>query len=328
MSRHNISNWQHPHVFDTGNQVAERSAKTVMWITLAMMVIEIGAGWWYNSMALLADGWHMSSHALALGLSAFAYTAARTYAHDTRFAFGTWKIEILAGYTSAILLICVAGLMVFSSIERLIQPQPIHYSEAMLVATLGLVVNLVCAFILGGAHHHGHSHHAHSHADHQHSEASTHHHHSTEHQDLNLKAAYIHVITDAATSILALIALAGGWLYGWNWLDPLMGILGALLILAWAKNLTLDTGKILLDREMDHPLINEIQTSIETEFTHTQISDLHVWRVGTAAYSVTLAVVTHNLEITPDAIKQFLSTHTEIAHITVEVNQCQCNQYA
>ena len=254
MHTHDLSRWQHEHVFDSGNQLAERGAKAVMWITLVMMVAEIAGGWWYNSMALLADGWHMSSHALALGLSAFAYVAARHYARDPRFAFGTWKIEILAGYTSAILLVCIAIIMVVSSVERLLSPQPIHYQEAMLVAGVGLAVNLLCAYILGGAHHH---------ADHNHHHDD----HERHHHDLNLKSAYLHVIADAATSVLAVVALAGGWLYGWAWLDPVMGIVGAGLIIVWARGLTIETGKVLLDREMDHGVVKEIREVVETDFS-------------------------------------------------------------
>lgn len=321
MHSHNLSKWQHEHVFDSGNQRAERSTKAVMWITLTMMVIEIVGGWWYNSMAVLADGWHMSSHALALGLSAFAYVAARHYANDTRFAFGTWKIEILAGYTSAVLLVCVAIVMVVSSIERLFSPQVIYYQEAMLVAIAGLAVNLLCAYLLGGAHHHSH-HHGDHHEHSQHSEHSEHSH--SHHEDLNLKSAYLHVIADAATSVLAIIALAGAWFYGWMWLDPLMGIIGAALIIMWARTLITDTGKVLLDREMDHHVVDEIRELITTEFSkgNSQLSDLHVWRVGKGAYSAALAIVTHDRSLTPEQVKAALSIHDEIVHINVEINQC------
>lgn len=310
MHNHDLSRWQHEHVFDTGNHLAERGAKAVMWITLVTMVVEIASGWWYNSMALLADGWHMSSHALALGLSAFAYVAARRYARDPSFAFGTWKIEVMAGYTSAMLLLCVAIVMVFSSIERLLSPQPIHYREAMFVAGIGLAVNLLCAYILGGAQHHpGHG------RDHQHG----HHHH-----DLNLKSAYIHVIADAATSVLAIVALAGGWLYGWSWLDPVMGIVGAVLIIVWARGLVMETGKVLLDREMDHRVVEEIREAIASEFSDggTRLADLHVWRVGKMAYSVALVVVTHDQTLTPERVKSALRIHEEVVHVTVEINQC------
>jgi cation diffusion facilitator family transporter len=156
-----LATWSHEHVFETGNQAAERGARAVTWITLTMMLVEIAAGYWFNSMALLADGWHMSSHALAIGLSAIAYAASRKYARDSRFAFGTWKIEILAGYTSAIFLLGIAALMIFGSFERILSPQPIHYREAITIAIVGLIVNVICVAILGGAHDHGHDHQAH-----------------------------------------------------------------------------------------------------------------------------------------------------------------------
>lgn len=316
---HDLSRWTHDHQFATGNLAAERGTQAVLWITLATMLLEIVAGSWFNSMALLADGWHMSSHALAIGLSAFAYAAARRYATDPSFAFGTWKIEVLAGYTSAIFLLGVAGMMVFSSLERLWAPQTIQYPEAITVAVLGLVVNLVCALILGKAHNHDHGH------SHDHSHGHDHHHH---HEDLNLKAAYIHVITDAATSLLAIAALAGGWFYGWDWLDPATGILGAVLVALWAKKLLAQTGRVLLDREMDHPVVAEIREVIDLLPTagNTQITDLHVWRVGTGAYACALSLLTHDAALSPDHIRQQLGIHEEIVHLTIEIHHCpDCN---
>lgn len=315
-----LSNWQHDHTFDTGNEAAERSTRVVMWITAAMMVVEISAGWWYNSMALLADGWHMSSHAVAIGLSAMAYSTARLYAKDPRFAFGTWKIEILGGFASAIFLIGVAVMMLIGSVERIISPQPIQYQEAIVIAILGLVVNIVCAFILGKAHHHDHSH-GHDHGHHQ---GHEHKHHHEHHHDLNLKSAYVHVIADAATSVLAIVALIGGLLFGWSWLDPLMGIVGAVLVSVWAKGLITETGKVLLDREMDHPVVDEIREAIETgpDAGDTRITDLHVWRVGKRVYSCALTVVTHDATMTPDIVRQKLSVHEEIVHSTIEIHQC------
>ncbi len=302
--------WTHDHVFDTGSQAAERGTRAVMWITAAMMLVEIVAGWWFNSMALLADGWHMSSHAVAIGLSSFAYVAARRLAGDPRFAFGTWKIEVLGGFASAIFLLGVALLMVVGSVERIFSPQTIHYQEAMIVAAVGLVVNIVCAAILGRAHDH-HPHEGHE-TGHQHD-----HHH-----DLNLKSAYLHVIADAATSVLAIVALAGGWLYGWSWLDPVMGIVGAALVAVWAKNLLTETGKVLLDREMDHPVVAEIREVVETgpEQGDTRIADLHVWRVGKGAYACALVVVTRDTGVTAARLREQLSVHEEIVHATIEVH--------
>jgi cation diffusion facilitator family transporter len=315
MHAENLSNWTHDHTFDTGNDIAERSTLAVMWITAVMMVVEITAGWWYNSMALLADGWHMSSHAVAIGLSAMAYAAARRYAKDPRFAFGTWKIEILAGFTSAIFLLGVAAMMVVGSVERIISPQPIRYQEAIVIAVLGLAVNVVCALILGKAQHHDHGHsHGHDHDDH----------HYGGHHDLNLKSAHLHVIADAATSVLAIIALTGGWIWGWSWLDPVMGIVGAALVAIWAKGLVVESGKVLLDREMDHPVVAEIREVIDELQSpgETKLVDLHVWRVGKRVYSCALAVVTHDPDLTPELIRQRLSVHEEIVHTTIEIKRC------
>ncbi|MBL8429006.1 MAG: CDF family Co(II)/Ni(II) efflux transporter DmeF [Dechloromonas sp.] len=313
--RHDLSRWAHNHQYSSGNAAAERGTRLVLWITIATMLVEIVAGWWFNSMAVLADGWHMSSHALAIGLSAFAYGAARKYANDPSFAFGTWKIEVLASYTSAIFLLGVAAAMVIGSLERLWAPQTIHYPEAMAVALLGLVVNLVCALILGNVHDHGHNHgHGHPHHEHGHD-----HHH-----DLNLKAAYVHVVTDAATSVLAIGALAGGWFYGWAWLDPATGIVGAVLVALWAKNLIVQSSRVLLDREMDHPVVAEIREVIAQLPLdgQTELTDLHVWRVGTGAYACALSLLTHDETLTPMHIRQALAVHEEIVHATVEIHRC------
>lgn len=314
MQSHDLSAWTHKHSFDTGNPAAERGTQAVMWITLAMMVIEIVAGYAFNSMALLADGWHMSSHALAIGLSAFAYAAARRHADDPRFAFGTWKIEILGGYTSAILLLGVAALMLVGSVERIITPQAIHYREALAIAVVGLVVNIVCALILGRAQ--DHHEHDHGHAPH-HTGGHGHHHH-----DLNLRSAYLHVLADAATSLLAIAALIGGLYYGWSWLDPVMGIVGAVLVASWARKLLLETGKVLLDREMDHPVVAEIRDAVETgaENGATRIADLHVWRVGKASYACALSLVTHDRNLTAQRVRQQLAVHEEVVHVTVEIH--------
>jgi cation diffusion facilitator family transporter len=313
MSRHaDLSPWTHAHRYDSGNGAAERGTRAVLWITVAAMLVEIVAGWWFNSMAVLADGWHMSSHALAIGLSTFAYAAARRYADDPRFAFGTWKIEILAGYTSALFLLGVAAGMLIASVDRLLVPQPISYAEALAVAVAGLAVNLACARILGNAGAHGHSHgHGHDHA------------HGHHHADLNLKAAHVHVLADALTSLLAIAALTGGWILGWNWLDPVMGIVGAVLVAAWARNLIVQTGRVLLDSEMDHPVVGEIRDVIaELPGGATQLTDLHVWRVGTGQYACALAVLTHDPALSPDTLRTALGIHEEIVHVTAEIRYC------
>jgi cation diffusion facilitator family transporter len=325
MHTHDLSPWTHGHVFDEGNPLAERGTRLVMWITASMMVVEIAAGWLFNSMALLADGWHMSSHALAIGLSAFAYAAARRYATDARFAFGTWKIEVLAGFASAIFLLGVAALMVIGSVEHLLRPAPIAYSEAIVIAALGLAVNIACAMILGNAHHHGNRHdHAHDDEhDHEHDPAQHHHGHHR-HHDFNLKSAYLHVIGDAATSVLAITALAGGAIFGWSWLDPTMGLVGAGVVGAWAFGLLKGTSRVLLDREMDDPIVGEIRDAVESPDAEgeTRVADLHVWRVGKSCFACALTVVTHDAAVTPARLRQRLAAHPEIAHATIEVHRC------
>ncbi|MDM0106060.1 CDF family Co(II)/Ni(II) efflux transporter DmeF [Variovorax sp. J22R24] len=305
--------WQHSHVFDEGNPLAERNTRWAVALTAVMMVVEIAGGWYFNSMALLADGWHMSSHALALGLSVVAYVAARRFAHDGRFAFGTWKMEVLGGYTSAVLLMLVAGLMAFQSVERLLSPTAIHYSEALVIGAVGLGVNLACAWLLRGGHEHGHEHghghHGHGHGGDEHA-----------HHDLNLRAAYMHVLADAATSVLALAALAAGKLWGAAWLDPAMGIVGAGLVAMWALGLLRDSGRVLLDAEMDAPVVAEIREVIDASPIKASICDLHVWRVGKGKYACIVSLATH-AAVEPDYFKRQLGIHEELVHISVEVNR-------
>lgn len=298
--------WLHSHQFHTSNLGAERKTRLAVWLTALMMVAEIAGGWYFNSMALLADGWHMSSHALALGLSLLAYAAARRYAGDRRFAFGTWKIEILGGYSSALLLLGVAGLMAFQSVERLLTPGPIHYDQAIAIGVVGLAVNLVCAWLLRDDHHHHHDHDHHHHG----------HHH---HQDLNLRSAYLHVIADAATSVLAIVALLAGKFWGAGWLDPVMGLVGAVLVAVWAKGLLRDTGRVLLDAEMDAPVVEEIREVVAQLPVPATITDLHVWRVGKDQYACILSLASR-LPLEADSVRQALAVHEELAHVTVEVN--------
>ena len=299
-----------PHVFDQGNPAAERNTRWAVLLTVVVMVAEIIGGILFNSMALLADGWHMSSHALALGLSLLAYAAARRFARDGRFTFGTWKIEVLGGYTSALCLVAVAGLMLYHSVQRLFSPVPIHYDQAILLAALGLVVNLVCAFLLRDSpdHHHGHEQRDHEHHDHDH------------HQDLNLRSAYLHVLTDAATSVLAIVALTGGKFWGADWLDPVMGLVGAGLVGIWAFGLLRDTGRVLLDAEMDAPVVAEIVEVIEQGPVAAEIVDFHVWRVGRGKYACILSLLVEE-QVAPEQFKERLSVHDELVHVTVEVNQ-------
>ncbi|HEY4697121.1 MAG TPA: CDF family Co(II)/Ni(II) efflux transporter DmeF [Gallionella sp.] len=298
---------KHSHRFDEGNPLAEKNTLRVAILTAVMMVVEIAGGWYYNSMALLADGWHMSSHTVAMGLSVLAYVCARKYAHDPRFSFGTWKIEVLGGYTSAIFLVMVAGLMVYQSIERLIAPSPIHYNQAIAIAMAGLLVNLVSAWLLKDGHHHDHAHGHNGHAHHG-------------HHDLNLRSAYLHVLADAATSVLAIIALFGGKLWGAGWLDPVMGLVGAILVSVWAYGLLRDTSRVLLDAEMNAPVVAEIREVIAASPVTAQISDLHVWRVGKGQYACILSLETAD-DVAPDYFKEQLGIHEELVHISVEINR-------
>lgn len=292
----------HSHQFDEGNPLAQKKILIATILTGVMMVFEIFGGWFFNSMALLADGWHMSSHMLALGLAYFAYKMARKYARDQRFCFGTWKIEILAGYSSAILLMVVAVFMGVKSIERLFNPVNIHYNEAISIAIVGLIVNFICAWLLRE---NGHHHHHHSHDDH----------------DLNQKAAFLHVVADAVTSVLAIIALFAGKYFGWDFLDAILGIVGAVLVAQWSWGLIRETGKTLLDAEMEHPVVKEIQEVVEELDNQITITDLHVWKVGRSKFSCILSLNTVNDSLTAEVVRKALSIHEEIVHISVEINK-------
>jgi cation diffusion facilitator family transporter len=316
MNAPDIAPHRHSHRFDEGGGQAERRTLYAVAITAAMMVVEIAGGYLLHSMALLADGWHMSSHALALGLSAAAYALARRLAHDGRFAFGTWKIEVLGGFSSALLLGVVAALMLFQSLARLFTPGTIRYDEAIAIAVLGLAVNLLCAWLLRDGHAHGHDHghhHGHAHAHGGHDRHGDAHHH-----DINLRSAYLHVVADAATSVLAIAALAGGKYFGFAWLDPLMGIVGAVLVGRWAVGLLRQSGRVLLDAEMDSPVVEEIREVVAEKLPGAAISDLHVWRVGRASYACILALVSR-APLAPEEVRRHLAVHEELVHVTVEV---------
>ena len=304
----------HDHVFDDRNPVAERRTRQVMWLTAAMMVVEIVAGTVFGSMALLADGWHMSSHALALGVAAGAYALARRYAHDRRFTFGTWKIEVLGGYTSAVLLMAVAGYMGLESVHRLIAPAPIRFDEAIPVALLGLAVNVVSAWLLStGQATHGHDHGHEPARGHDHG-APAHH----RHRDLNLRAAYLHVVADAAISVLAVAALVGGRYFGAGWLDPVMGLAGTVLVGRWALGLMRESGRVLLDAEMDAPVVDEVRQVLAAVDSRATLRDLHVWRVGKGKYACIVSLEP-STALRPEDIRRALSVHGELVHITVEL---------
>ncbi|MDP2170077.1 MAG: CDF family Co(II)/Ni(II) efflux transporter DmeF [Rhodocyclaceae bacterium] len=313
---HDLKLWQHGHDFGTpAEDRAERRTRWVVGLAFAAMLVELAAGFLTGSMALLADGWHMASHVGALGIAAYAYRFARRHAGDARYTFGTGKVTALAGYSSALFLGAVAAWMAWESVGRLYAPVTILYTEAMLVAVFGLVVNLASAWLLDHdqAPHHGHAHAAHDHG-HDHS-----HHH--EHVDHNLRAAYLHVLADALTSVLAIVALGGGMLFGWAFLDPLMGIIGAFVVGRWAIGLARDSAGVLLDAEEHGHVAEEIRRTIEAEADH-EIADLHVWRIGPASRACILSLVTHE----PLAIEQYrqrLAGIHGLDHLTIEINHCR-----
>ncbi len=302
--------------------MGERRTILVTGLTAAMMILEIVAGHFLHSMALFADGWHMGTHVVALGISAFAYVFARRHADDARFAFGPSKMGPLGGYTSAIILVGVALYIAFEATTRLLHPLPIAFNEAIGVASLGLGVNLLSAFLLKDDHHHHHHHgHGHDHHEHDHGDA-----HPAHGADLNLRAAYVHVLADAATSVAAILALTLGKFFGWSWLDPFVGAVGALVVGQWAYGLIRDTSRVLLDREMDPAALEEIREAIESD-GDSRVTDLHLLRVGLNEFAVVASVVTGEPR-TPEDYKARIRQHEELAHVTIEVNLCAEHEFA
>ncbi|HEY4135198.1 MAG TPA: CDF family Co(II)/Ni(II) efflux transporter DmeF [Alphaproteobacteria bacterium] len=305
--------WQHDHRFGLHQRrAAEGRTKLVVLITLAMMVAEILAGLAFGSMALLADGLHMGSHALALGISALAYVWMRRRAGDEGFSFGTGKIAALGGYTGALLLMVPVGLMVWESVGKLVSPVSIDFGPALVVAVVGLAVNAVCAFILA---HEGHDHgHEHDHHDHGHR-----HGHADHGEDLNLRSALLHVVADALTSVLAIAALLGGSYFGLLWLDPLMGLVGAAVIIVWAKGLIGGSGHVLLDRTAPQAVRDGLRQAIESD-SDNRLADLHVWSIGPGIYAAALSLLTHHPQA-PERYKALVPKALGIRHITVEVHR-------
>ncbi|MFZ1741982.1 MAG: CDF family Co(II)/Ni(II) efflux transporter DmeF [Pontixanthobacter sp.] len=305
---------EHDHVFlGQNHERNERRTWFVIVLTSVMMVVEIAAGTIYGSMALVADGWHMSTHAAAMLIAALAYLYARRNAKNPRFTFGTGKVGDLAAFASAIVLALVALLIGWESVVRLANPIPISFPQAIFVAVIGLIVNLVSAWLLRDDHdhHHGDSHHH----DHSHD-----HDHQAEHhgRDQNLRAAYLHVLADALTSVLAIIALIAGSIYGWIWLDPLMGIVGSLVIARWSWGLIRDTGSTMLDyRQAGDPVSEKIRSIIEE--AGDKITDLHVWQLGPGHHAAIVAVSTES-QRSPADYRERLTKTAALSHITVEVN--------
>lgn len=297
-----LEDLSHDHVFlgDAHDANARRTVWVVM-LTAGMMVVEIVTGALFNSMALLADGFHMATHAGALGVAAIAYAYARKHANSRRYSFGTGKVGDLAGFASAMALGLVALGIAVESGQRLFNPSPVAFGEATVIAIIGLVVNLVSAWLLGAGHHHGHGHgHHHDHS------------HDHGHHDNNLRSAYVHVLADALTSVLAIVALLGGRYLGWVWLDPVMGLVGATVIAVWSWSLMRDTARVLLDAH-ESDIEDEIRQFVEGP-GDARITDLHVWRVGPAAHAAIVAVK----GIDGDSVRARLRDVHEIAHLTVE----------
>jgi cation diffusion facilitator family transporter len=303
MHRTDHSHFTKAHDFVPDFSHAERRTRIVIGITAAMMVVEIAVGLMSHSMALLADGWHMSTHVLAFLITAVAYYLARRHATNARFSFGTGKIGVLGGFTSAVVLAIVAFLMAGESVHRLFVPLTIHFNEAIAIACLGLLVNLGCAVLLG---------------DHDHKRSKD----SAHHRDLNLRAAYLHVLADAFTSVLAITALTGGKFFGWAWLDPAMGIIGSGVVFSWAYTLLRDTGGILLDRTPpSSDLPDQIRRAVESD-GDSLVTDLHVWQVGIGKFAAMISVVAHQPK-SSDSYRELLRGHDELVHVTIETQHCR-----
>ena len=298
---HRHDAWTHGHMFlGHGHGHAERRTRIAAAITAAFMVVEIVAGFAFGSMALLADGVHMATHVGALGLAVGAYWLARRHAQNTRFTFGSGKFGDLAAFTSAVILGLIAFGVAFESVQRLLSPVTVHYSEALPIAVLGLIVNIVSALILSAPH--GHDHHA-------------------GHHDYNLRAAYVHVLADAATSVLAILALASGLLLGAAWLDPLVGLIGAGVIASWSYGLIRDSGLVLLDAEDDPDLARDIRTMIESEM-NARVCDLHLWRLGPGHRGLIVSLVSPDQNTAARIRDGLRQRYSSLSHVTVEVEVC------
>lgn len=315
MHKDNLSSWHHDHTFaQDQRRPGESRTLIVIAVTLLMMVVEISAGIHYGSMALLADGLHMASHAVALGITAFAYIYARRQAYNRQFSFGTGKVNALGGFAAAVLLAIFALYMGFESVLRLISPVEIIFNQAIAVAVLGLIINGVSVFVLGvDDHDHGHDHHSHDHS----------HHHG---HDQNLKSAYLHVVADALTSLLAIAALLSAKYFGWVWMDPIVGVAGAVLVARWSYGLLGTTAAVLLDRQAPEKLQTTVREAIERD-GDSRVTDLHVWSIGPGIYSAQIALVAHD-PVRPDEYKGRIPESTGVVHVSVEVQVCDGKEKA
>jgi len=300
-----LENWQHSHDFSVKNEKGEKRTQYVLILTAVTMVVEIIAGSVYGSMALLADGWHMGTHVAAFMIALFAYSYARKHENNPAYTFGTGKVNVLGGFASAIALAVVALVMLIESLQRIVNPQTIHFNQAIIVAGIGLFINVVSAFLLKDDYSHAH-----------HNERDHHHYH-----DHNLRAAYLHVLADAMTSVLAIVALVLGKFWGWIWLDPIMGIVGAIIITRWSYGLLKQTSPILMDASIEAEYQKEIKETIESD-SDNRISDIHIWKVGANHYAAIIALVTHYPNST-EYYKRLLKNFSKVSHITIEVNECK-----
>jgi cation diffusion facilitator family transporter len=290
--------WEHSHDFGVDSKLHENKVKIVFWLTTVIMVLEIAAGTWSGSMALLADGWHMGTHSAAFLIAIFAYSYAKKHANNKDFSFGTGKVNSLGGFASAIALAIVALMMIIESVLRLVEPQSIHFNEAIIVAIIGLVVNVASVFILHDDHHHHGEHHHHDH-------------------DHNMKAAYFHVLADTLTSLLAIVALLVGKYIGLLWMDPLMGIVGAIVILRWSYGLIKESSEVLLDKSIKQPTMDKISDALSKK--NTVINDIHVWKIATAHQAAILKVTSTeplNSDEYENILKAFLP---QLSHISIEI---------
>ncbi|MCX4186461.1 CDF family Co(II)/Ni(II) efflux transporter DmeF [Methylophaga sp. OBS4] len=307
MHQHSVEQWQQDHDFVISNKQGERRTRYVLILTAVTMLAEIIAGTVFGSMALLADGWHMATHVAAFMITLFAYHYASKHADNPAFAFGTGKVSVLGGFTSAIALAVVALMLLVESIERLLDPQTIQFNAAIAVAIVGLTVNLLSALLLKDYHHH----------------------HDQKHHDHNLKAAYVHVLADALTSVLAIVALLSAKFLGLLWLDPMMGIVGATIITAWAISLIRETSPILLDGSIDQNYQQAIRQRIEND-ADNRIADFHIWHVSAHHYAAIVTIVTAHPQATSH-YKNLLSEFDRLSHLTIEVHQCldkDCEHHA
>lgn len=305
MNKESSIKWEHSHNFGLDNKHNANKVKIVFWLTTVIMILEITAGVLSGSMALLADGWHMGTHSAAFLITIFAYSYAKKHANNKDFSFGTGKVNYLGGFASAVALAIVALIMGLESVHRLIQPQSIHFNEAIVVAIIGLVVNVVSVFVL----HDDHLHHEHHHND------------NDDHHDHNLKAAYFHVLADTLTSLLAIVALLAGKYFGLIWMDALMGIVGAVVIARWSYGLIKESSQVLLDKSANPSMLTDVIELVNAE-KGTLIRDIHLWKIASGHQSLILSLDVTNTNEISDYKQLIQQKLPKITHVSIEINRC------